>query len=99
MDHYQPCIDNLQDRFRTFEQALFSTESKSDNLQDFYDLKNELLNLQAVAVPLIDICTQLLRFHSDIIPKENRIYQNFARKASAFMPGMDSAEAGGFQCS
>jgi hypothetical protein len=26
-------------------------------------------------------------------------YQDFARKASAFMPGMDSAEAGGFQCS
>ncbi len=30
--------------------------------------------LEAAAVPLIDICTQLLRFHSDIIPKENRIY-------------------------
>ena len=33
-----------------------------------------MLTLQAAAVPLIDICTQLLRFHSDIIPKENRIY-------------------------
>jgi magnesium transporter len=74
VDHYQPCMDNLQDRFRGFEQALFSTESQSDNLQDFYELKNELLMLQAGAVPLIDICTQLLRFHSDIIPKENRIY-------------------------
>lgn len=74
VDHYQPCMDNLQDRFRTFEKALFDKESQSDNLQDFYDLKNELLSLQAAAVPLIDICTQLLRFHSDIIPKENRIY-------------------------
>lgn len=74
VDHYQPCMDNLQDRFRTSEQALFDKQSQSDNLQDFYDLKNELLTLQAAAVPLIDICTQLLRFHSDIIPKENRIY-------------------------
>ena len=74
VDHYQPCMDNLQDRFRTFEHALFDKQSQSDNLQDFYDLKNELLTLQAAAVPLIDICTQLLRFHSDIIPKENRIY-------------------------
>ncbi|MBV0881511.1 magnesium/cobalt transporter CorA [Noviherbaspirillum sp. L7-7A] len=74
VDHYQPCMDNLQDRFRTFEQVLFDKESQSDNLQDFYELKNELLTLQAAAVPLIDICTQLLRFHSDIIPKENRIY-------------------------
>ena len=25
-------------------------------------------------MPLVEICTQLLRFHSDIIPKENRVY-------------------------
>lgn len=74
VDHYQPCMDSLQDSFRTFERALFDKASQSDNLQDFYDLKNELLTLQAAAVPLIDICTQPLRFHSDIIPKENRIY-------------------------
>jgi magnesium transporter len=74
VDHYQPCMDNLQDRFRTTEKALFEAASESDNLKNFYDLKNELLTLQAAAVPLTDICTQLLRFHSDIIPKENRIY-------------------------
>jgi len=74
VDHYQPCMDSLQVRFHAFERELFNTESKADNLQDFYNLKNELLTLQAAAVPLIDICTQLLRFHSDIIPKENRIY-------------------------
>ena len=74
VDHYQPCMDSLQTRFQAFERELFNDESTSDNLQDFYSLKNELLTLQAAAVPLIDICTQLLRFHSDIIPKENRIY-------------------------
>lgn len=74
VDHYQPCMDNLQDRFRATEKALFEAESESDNLRDFYELKNELLTLQAAAVPLTDICTQLLRFHGDIIPKENRIY-------------------------
>lgn len=74
VDHYQPCMDSLQGRFHTFERELFNTESRADNLQDFYSLKNELLTLQAAAVPLIDICTRLRRFHSDIIPKENRIY-------------------------
>lgn len=74
VDHYQPCMDNLQDRFRTFEQSLFSAESQTNNLEDFYHLKNELLMLQEATVPLIDIGTRLLRFHSDIIPKENRIY-------------------------
>lgn len=74
VDQYQPCIDKLQERFRDFEHELFSPESVSDNLQDFYNLKNELLTLQAAAIPLVEICTQLLRFHSDIIPKENRVY-------------------------
>ncbi|MGV8899199.1 MAG: magnesium/cobalt transporter CorA [Burkholderiaceae bacterium] len=74
VDQYQPCIDNLQARFKNFESQLFNPSSEADNLQDFYNLKNELLTLHAAAVPLIEICTQLLRFHSDIIPKDNRIY-------------------------
>lgn len=74
VDQYQPCIDKLQERFHGFEHQLFSPESVSDNLEDFYNLKNELLTLQAAAIPLVEICTQLLRFHSDIIPKENRVY-------------------------
>lgn len=74
VDQYQPCIDKLQEKFRGFEHELFKVESKSDNLQDFYNLKNELLTLQAASMPLVEICTQLLRFHGDIIPKENRVY-------------------------
>lgn len=74
VDQYQPCIDFLQEKFRSFEHLLFNPESKTDNLQDFYNLKNELLTLQAAAMPLVEICTQLLRFHGDIIPKENRVY-------------------------
>ncbi len=74
VDHYQPCMDHLQAQFRSFEQELFKPNTRADNLQDFYNLKNELLTLQAAAVPLIDICTQLLRFHSEIIPKDSRIY-------------------------
>lgn len=30
--------------------------------------------LQAGAVPLIGICTQLMRFHEDIVPKDSRVY-------------------------
>jgi magnesium transporter len=74
VDQYQPCIDKLQERFRRLEEQLFMPDSTSDNLEDFYNLKNELLTLQSAAMPLVEICTQLLRFHSDIIPKENRVY-------------------------
>ena len=74
VDHYLPCMDNLQERFRVLERDLFNPASRADNLQPFYDLKNELLSLQAAAAPVGDICTQLLRFHGDLIPKDNRVY-------------------------
>lgn len=74
VDQYQPCIDHLQAQFQTYERDLFTPGAQKDNLQDFYDLKNKLLMLQAAVSPLIDICTQLLRFHSDIIPKDIRVY-------------------------
>jgi magnesium transporter len=74
VDHYQPCMDTLQARFRQVEKELFLPNPDSDNLEEFYNLKNELLSVHAAAAPLTDICNELLRFHSDIIPKENRIY-------------------------
>lgn len=74
VDHYQPCVDTLQYRFRQVEKDLFLPNSKSANLEEFYHLKNELLSVHAAAAPLTDICTQLLRFHGDIIPNENRMY-------------------------
>lgn len=74
VDQYQPCIDHLQRRFRLLEVDLFKPGSNSDPLEDFYKMKDEVLSLQSAAVPLTDICNQLLRFHNDLIPKENRIY-------------------------
>lgn len=74
VDQYQPCIDQLQIKFRRFEDQLFNPSVQSNNLENFYKLKNELLTLHESAMPLVQICTQLLRFHSEIIPKDNRIY-------------------------
>ena len=74
VDNYQPCMDSLQNRFRQVEKELFLPTPSTDNLEEFYNLKNELLSVLAAATPLADICTQLLRFHSDIIPNENRVY-------------------------
>jgi magnesium transporter len=74
VDQYQPCIDYLQQQLRRFEEDLFTPGAQKDNLQDFYALKNKLLVLHAAVSPLIDICTRLRRFHSDIIPKDIRVY-------------------------
>ena len=67
-------MDTLEYRFRHVEKDQFRPDPPAGNLEAFYNLKNELHALQAAAGPLTDICTQLLRFHGDIIPKENRIY-------------------------
>ena len=74
VDQYQPCIDHFQAQLREFEHDLFTRGIPNENLKNFYDLKNKLLTLQDAAFPLVDICTNLLRFHSEIIPKDSRIY-------------------------
>jgi magnesium transporter len=74
VDQYQPCMDTLQYRFREIEKDLFQPNPPESNLESFYTLKNQLMALHAAAGPLTDICTQLLRFHGDIVPHENRIY-------------------------
>jgi magnesium transporter len=74
VDQYQPCIDMLQSKFQQYESQLFKPSLNEDKLQDFYQLKTELLKLDAAVNPLHEICTQLIRFHGDIVPKENRIY-------------------------
>ena len=74
VDQYLPCIDHLQARFGRYEQDLFKPNLKEDKLEDFYNLKTEILKLDAAAHPLHDICNQLLRFHGDLIPEQTRIY-------------------------
>jgi magnesium transporter len=74
VDQYQVCMDGLQTRFRNLEQDLFHPSPHADHLQDFYHLKNELLMLQAAAAPLSEVCTQLVRFHTGIVPKESHVY-------------------------
>lgn len=74
VDQYQVCMDGLQNRFHHLEQQMFKPDSQADHLQEFYHLKNELLTLQAAAVPLSEVCTQLVRFHSGIVPKESHVY-------------------------
>lgn len=74
VDQYQLCMDDLQERFRKLEEKLFQPRTNDSHLEAFYKLKDELLALEAVATPVIDICTQLLRFHGDIVPRETHAY-------------------------
>ena len=74
VDHYVPVIDGLQDRFERLEADIFKYRISRDTLVRLYELKRELLLLRGAVIPLLDICTALMRFHSDLIPKDVRFY-------------------------
>jgi magnesium transporter len=74
VDNFQPIMDDLEARFEQYENDLFARDSGTEHLQDLYQLKRQLIKLRGAAVPLLDICNQLLRFHSEIISKDGRVY-------------------------
>lgn len=47
-------------------------------IEHVYDLKRELLNLRSAALPVRDICGELMRFHEEIIPNALRFASDFA---------------------
>ncbi|POZ53749.1 magnesium/cobalt transporter CorA [Methylovulum psychrotolerans] len=74
VDNYMPVIDGLQQRFEGLELAIFENRSSRQTLEDLYELKRELLLLKAAIMPMIDICNELMRFHSGIVPKDVQVY-------------------------
>jgi magnesium transporter len=74
VDNYVPVLDGLQKRFETLEEAIFQSHPGRQTMEDLYELKRELLLLHNAITPLIDVCNELMRFHSSIIPKEVSFY-------------------------
>lgn len=74
VDHYQPIVSQFEKDFDAIETDIF--KSKFDNLviERLYDLKREMLELRNAAVPVADICGELVRLHEDLIPRELRAY-------------------------
>lgn len=74
VDHYSKITESLNDRIGGLEEGMFTTRFDSDALQNVYHLRRELLALRNAALPVTEICQQLVRFHEDIIPKNLRAY-------------------------
>ena len=70
VDHYMLVIDGLQARFDVLESAIFQHRPSRETLENLYELKRELLQLEGAINPVIDVCNELMRFHDDLIPKE-----------------------------
>jgi len=74
VDNYVPVIDGLQQRFDVLELAIFESRPSRQTIEGLYELKRELLQLEGVINPVIDICNELMRFHSGVVPKDVGVY-------------------------
>lgn len=74
VDNYLPVIDGLQTRFDELESSIFQYRPSRQTMEGLYELKRELLLLEGVITPVIEICKELMRFHNGLIPKDVRVY-------------------------
>ena len=74
VDNYRPIVDALQEQLEQLEAELFSARFSRDEMQKLYEMRRQLLLLRNAVAPLLDICNTLVRFHTDIIPRETRVY-------------------------
>lgn len=84
VDNYLMVVSELRSQFSQIEADIFDATISSEKLPLIYNMKRELMLLRDAAYPLADICTELMRFHDDIIPKSMRDYlrdvQDHARR-------------------
>lgn len=74
VDNYRPIVDAMHSRFEIIERDLFQARFSRESIEALYDLKLEALQLRSAAAPVLDICNALIRFHTDIIPKDAHVY-------------------------
>ena len=74
VDNYMPVLDGLQARFDELESAIFTNHPSRQTMEGLYELKRELIQMQGVIMPVIDICNILMHSHEINIPKDVRLY-------------------------
>jgi len=74
VDHYLPIVNRLEDNFETLEQDIFRDEFDRAAIERLYQVKHQVLRLRNAVYPVEDICSQLIRLHEELVPKELRAY-------------------------
>lgn len=74
VDNYMPVVNRLQQNLENLEADIFQHQYQRETLEDLYTLKRELVMLRSATAPLLDICSELMRFHDHIVPKDVRPY-------------------------
>ncbi len=74
VDHYLPIVTRLEDTFAELEQGIFRDEFDRAAIERLYQIKRQVLRLRNAVTPVEDICSQLIRLHEALVPKELRAY-------------------------
>jgi magnesium transporter len=74
VDNYQPIADQLEALFQGLEKDIFKDQFDRTAIGRLYELKSQMLRLRSAALPVQEICSQLIRFHEDLVPKDLRAY-------------------------
>jgi magnesium transporter len=74
VDNYQPVAQRLHEMFEEIEEDILTKPFDRAVIAGLYRLKGELVKLHDAALPINDICAQLIRFHEDMIRKDLRAY-------------------------
>jgi magnesium transporter len=74
VDQYLPVMEGLEERLEQLETDIFNKDYRDETCAQLFDLKRDLLLLRSATLPWLDICSELMRFHTHIIPKDTRFY-------------------------
>ncbi len=74
VDNYREIISRYETQFDGIESAMFKSEFDPQAVEQVYHLRRDLLAMHNAAVPIDDICNQLIHLHENVIPKELRAY-------------------------
>lgn len=74
VDHYQPIIATLSERFRGLEARLLSGGLARQDLERLYAVKHELNALRDAIDPLQGVLLDLVRIHPELVNKELKVY-------------------------
>jgi len=92
VDHYQPIVAQFEKDFDAIETDIFKGQFDGLVIERLYDLKRRLLELRNAALPVIDISSELIRLHEELIPKELRAYfrdvQDHVSRLAGLIDGM-----------
>ncbi len=74
VDQYQPSLEHFQEAFEAIEDDVFADQLHPELFRSIHHLKRQLLQLRNAALPVAEICSELMRLHEDLVSKDLEPY-------------------------